>query len=328
MNSEEHFSKERTIGRLLKTLRYGENPHQEGWFYKTDDCFGIPTADQKQGKELSYNNIADADAALGCVAEFKGPAAVIVKHQNPCGVAEADSMLAAYKNAHACDPVSAFGGVIALNGTLHSTLAKCIIQGFVEVIVAPDATCKALDILQAKKNIRVLITGGLPYPRGSRVEFRSIIGGFLVQTRDAMVLDENDLKVVTERKPTGREMADMRFAFTVAKHVKSNTIVYVKNKMTVGIGAGQVSRVDAARIGAIKAREMTRQLGEKTLRTEKSVAASDAFFPFADGLKEIVAAGVTAVIQPGGSMNDEKVIAAANEAGISMVFTGIRHFRH
>jgi phosphoribosylaminoimidazolecarboxamide formyltransferase/IMP cyclohydrolase len=306
-------------GRLRQTLRYGENPHQNAAFYVTGDRAGVATATQAQGKELSYNNLNDTDAAFECVAEFTDPTVVIVKHANPCGVASAASLAAAWDAALASDPVSAFGGIVALNRTLDAETASRIAGIFTEVIVAPDATAEAQAVLAAKKNLRLLLTGGLPDPTAKAPAFRSLAGGFLVQDRDAGRIEAADLKVVTRRAPTGAEVADLLFAFRVAKHVKSNAIIYAKGSATVGIGAGQMSRVDSARIAAWKAGEAA---------TQGSVAASDAFFPFADGLEAIIAAGATAVIQPGGSVRDHEVIAAADAAGIAMVMTGMRHFRH
>ena len=306
-------------GRLRQTLRYGENPHQNAAFYVTGDRAGVATATQAQGKELSYNNLNDTDAAFECVAEFTDPTVVIVKHANPCGVASAASLVAAWDAALASDPVSAFGGIVALNRTLDAETASRIAGIFTEVIVAPDATPEAQAVLAAKKNLRLLLTGGLPDPTAKAPAFRSLAGGFLVQDRDAGRIEAADLKVVTRRAPTGAEVADLLFAFRVAKHVKSNAIIYARGAATVGIGAGQMSRVDSARIAAWKAGEAA---------TQGSVAASDAFFPFADGLEAIIAAGATAVIQPGGSVRDHEVIAAADAAGIAMVMTGMRHFRH
>jgi len=318
-------------GRLRQTLRYGENPHQEAAFYVTGERrAGVATAVQLQGKELSYNNINDTDAAYELVAEFDPatPACAIIKHANPCGVALGATLADAYKEALACDPLSAFGGVLAFNRTLDSETAEEIAKLFTEVIIAPDADDDARRILAAKKNLRLLIAGGPPDARAPGLTFRSVSGGFLVQTRDALTVTQDQLKVVTQRAPTEREMADMLFAFTVAKHVKSNTIVYAKDGATAGIGAGQMSRVDAARIAAAKAREAATTAGWAAPRTIGSAAASDAFFPFPDGLITVADAGATAVIQPGGSVNDADVIACANERGLAMVFTGIRHFRH
>jgi len=317
-------------GKLLQPLRYGENPHQSAAFYRGPDRrFGVATARQVQGKELSYNNINDTDAAYECVAEFSaGPACAIVKHANPCGVAEGASLVEAYRKAHACDPTSAFGGIVALNGTLDAEAARAITEIFTEVIVAPDATEEAIAIVGAKKNLRLLLAGGLPDPKSQGLTVKSVAGGLLVQSRDNAVVDEMQLKSVTKRAPTQAELADLRFAFRVAKHVKSNTIVYAKDRATVGIGAGQMSRVDAARIAARKAEDAAREQKASAPRTKGSVVASDAFFPFADGLLVAIEAGATAVIQPGGSMRDDEVIKAADDHGIAMVFTGVRHFRH
>jgi phosphoribosylaminoimidazolecarboxamide formyltransferase/IMP cyclohydrolase len=319
-------------GRLIEKLRYGENPHQSAAFYRTADVrFGVATSRQAQGKQLSYNNINDTDAAYECVAEFdpaRTAACAIVKHANPCGVAEGDTLVDAYRKALACDPVSAFGGIVALNGTLDAAAARAITEIFTEVIVAPDATAEAIAIVGAKKNLRLLIAGGLPDPRGAGLAAKTVAGGLLVQTRDNAVVDDMDLKPVTKRAPTDAELRDLRFAFRVAKHVKSNTIVYARDLATVGIGAGQMSRVDAARIAARKAQDTAKEAGLKKLATKGSVVASDAFFPFADGLLVAIEAGATAVIQPGGSVRDDEVIKAADDHGIAMVFTGTRHFRH
>jgi phosphoribosylaminoimidazolecarboxamide formyltransferase/IMP cyclohydrolase len=317
---QESFPERFTIsGRRRQTLRYGENPHQNAAFYVTGDRPGVATATQVQGKELSYNNLNDTDAAFECVAEFTEPTVVIVKHANPCGVASAASLAAAWDAALASDPVSAFGGIVALNRKLDAETATRIAAIFTEVIVAPDATPEAQAVLAAKKNLRLLLTGKVPNPTERALGFRSLAGGFLVQDRDAGRIEAADLKVVTRRAPTETEIADLLFAFRVAKHVKSNAIIYARGAATVGIGAGQMSRVDSARIAAWKAGEAA---------TRGSVAASDAFFPFADGLETIIAAGATAVIQPGGSVRDHEVIAAADAAGIAMVLTGMRHFRH
>jgi phosphoribosylaminoimidazolecarboxamide formyltransferase/IMP cyclohydrolase len=284
-----------------------------------------------QGKQLSYNNINDTDAAYECVAEFDprhSAACVIVKHANPCGVAEADTLLAAYRKALACDSTSAFGGIVALNRKLDAEAAKAITEIFTEVIIAPEATEDAIKIVAAKKNLRLLIAGGLPDPHATGLTVKSVAGGLLVQSRDNAVVDEMQLKTVTKRAPTAGELADLRFAFRVAKHVKSNTIVYAKDRATVGIGAGQMSRVDAARIAARKAEDAAKELKLPAPLTRGSVVASDAFFPFPDGLLVAIEAGATAVIQPGGSINDQKVIDAADAHNIAMVFTGTRHFRH
>ena len=319
-------------GHRAETMRYGENPHQHAGFYHgPEPRFGVATAKQVQGKQLSYNNINDTDAAFEAVAEFDpahGPAVVIVKHANPCGVATADTQLEAYRKALACDPISAFGGIVALNQKLDTDAARAIVEIFTEVIIAPDADEGAIALIAAKKNLRLLLTGGLPDPRAKGMVYRSVAGGFLAQARDNAVVDDMDLKIVTKRAPTAAELADLRFAFRVAKHVKSNAIVYAKNGATVGIGAGQMSRVDSSRIAAWKAGEAARHAGLPESLAKGSVVASDAFFPFADGLLAAAEAGATAVIQPGGSMRDDEVIKAADEAGLAMVMTGFRHFRH
>jgi phosphoribosylaminoimidazolecarboxamide formyltransferase/IMP cyclohydrolase len=319
-------------GRLVEALRYGENPHQSAAFYRTPDTrFGVATARQVQGKQLSYNNINDTDAAYECVAEFEAKrtaACVIVKHANPCGAAEASSLAEAYRKALACDSTSAFGGIVALNRTLDSEAAKAITEIFTEVIIAPDANEEAIAIVAAKKNLRLLLAGGLPDPRAAGLTAKTVAGGLLVQSRDNAVVDDMELKVVSKRAPSEAELRDLRFAFRVAKHVKSNTIVYGKNLATVGIGAGQMSRVDSARIAARKAQDAARELKLAEPATRGSVVASDAFFPFADGLLVAIEAGATAVIQPGGSVRDDEVIAAADAHDVAMVFTGTRHFRH
>jgi phosphoribosylaminoimidazolecarboxamide formyltransferase/IMP cyclohydrolase len=319
-------------GTLAEALRYGENPHQNAAFYRGGaGRFGVASARQMQGKQLSYNNINDTDAACECVAEFdpqRTAACVIVKHANPCGVAEGETLADAYRKALACDSTSAFGGIVALNRPLDADAARAITEIFTEVIVAPDASDDAIAIVAAKKNLRLLLTGGLPDPRAPGIVFKSVAGGFLAQSRDNAVVDDMTLTTVTRRAPTDAELADLRFAFRVAKHVKSNTIVYAKDRATVGIGAGQMSRVDSARIAARKAEDAARELGLAAPLTRGSVVASDAFFPFADGLLVAIEAGATAVIQPGGSMRDDEVIKAADEHGVAMVFTGTRHFRH
>ncbi|MEQ1863631.1 MAG: bifunctional phosphoribosylaminoimidazolecarboxamide formyltransferase/IMP cyclohydrolase, partial [Micropepsaceae bacterium] len=319
-------------GRLKQSLRYGENPHQWAAFYLTGGKrFGVATAEQVGGKELSYNNINDTDAAYECVAEFdaKHSAAIaIIKHANPCGVATAATLAEAYAMALRCDPVSAFGGIVACNRTLDGATAEQLAKIFTEVIIAPDADADARKILSAKKNLRLLIAGGLPDPATPGITLRNVSGGFLLQSRDDGRISEKELKVVTKRKPTDRELADLIFAFRVAKHVKSNTIVYAKNGATAGIGAGQMSRIDSARIAAWKAQEAAKAAGLTESLAKGSVVASDAFFPFADGLIAAAEAGATAVIQPGGSIRDDEVIAAADERGLAMVFTGMRHFRH
>ncbi|MEX0922246.1 MAG: bifunctional phosphoribosylaminoimidazolecarboxamide formyltransferase/IMP cyclohydrolase [Rhodovibrionaceae bacterium] len=310
-----------------QSLRYGENPHQQAAFYRTaEQRPGVATARQIQGKELSYNNFNDTDAAFELAAEFdpgEAPAIAIVKHANPCGVALGATLSDAYERALACDPVSAFGGIIAANTTLDAATAAQIAELFAEVVIAPDADASALEVLAGKKNLRLLLTGGLPDPAAGGMAVKSLAGGLLLQSRDSGRVARADLKVVTERAPDDQQWADLIFAFRVAKHVKSNAIVYAKQGRTVGIGAGQMSRVDSARIAALKAKETG---GPEA--AQGSVVASDAFFPFADGLLAAVEAGAKAVIQPGGSMRDEEVIAAANEAGLAMVFTGLRHFRH
>ena len=319
-------------GRLAQSLRYGENPHQMAAFYRTPNVrAGVATARQVQGKELSYNNINDTDAAYEAIAEFdpkRAAACVIVKHANPCGVAEGASLLDAYKKALACDSTSAFGGIVALNRPLDAEAAKAITEIFTEVIIAPDASEEAISIVAAKKNLRLLLAGGVPDPREKGLLVKSVAGGLLVQSRDNAVVDDMELKVVTKRAPTAAELNDLRFAFRVAKHVKSNTIIYAKDLATVGIGAGQMSRVDSARIAARKAEDAAKELGLSAPLTKGSVVASDAFFPFADGLLVAIEAGATAVIQPGGSMRDAEVIKAADDHGIAMVFTGTRHFKH
>ncbi len=319
-------------GTLSEVMRYGENPHQRAAFYKTGEKrFGVATAEQLQGKQLSFNNINDTDAAFELVAEFapeKTAAVAIIKHANPCGVAEGASLKEAYEKALLCDPVSAFGGIVALNQMIDKEAAQEIVKVFTEVIIAPDATDEAKVLIAAKKNLRLLLTGGLPDPREKLLTVKSVAGGLLVQDRDSGLVDDLDLKIVTKREPSAKEMADLRFAFRVAKHVKSNAIVYVKDGATVGIGAGQMSRVDSSRIAARKAEDAARAAGLRENLAKGSVVASDAFFPFADGLLAAAEAGATAVIQPGGSMRDDEVIAAADEAGLAMVFTGMRHFRH
>jgi phosphoribosylaminoimidazolecarboxamide formyltransferase / IMP cyclohydrolase len=316
-------------GARRETLRYGENPHQSAAFYAADPVRpGVATARQLQGKELSYNNYNDTDAAFEAVAEFAAPACVVVKHANPCGVALGAAPREAYLKALACDPVSAFGGIVAFNRPLDGETAAEIAKLFVEVIVAPEASAEAQAIVAAKKNLRLLVTGGMPDPAAAGMALRSLAGGFLAQDRDAGRIGAGDLKVVTRRAPSARELEDLLFAFAVAKHVKSNAIVYARDGATVGIGAGQMSRVDSSRIAAWKAAEGAKAAGEAQSRAAGSVVASDAFFPFADGLIAAAAAGASAVIQPGGSMRDAEVIAAADERGLAMVFTGMRHFRH
>ncbi|MCB9954529.1 MAG: bifunctional phosphoribosylaminoimidazolecarboxamide formyltransferase/IMP cyclohydrolase [Caulobacterales bacterium] len=318
-------------GTLRQSLRYGENPHQSAAFYVTGDRRpGVASARQIQGKELSYNNLNDTDAAYECVAELgaEKPAVAIIKHANPCGVAIGASLEEAYLKALKCDPVSAFGGVIALNSKLDRATAEKIVEIFTEVIIAPDADEEALALLAPKKNVRVLLAGGLPDPAAAGRYVKPVAGGFLVQSRDNGVITKADLKIVTKRQPSEAELRDMLFAFKVAKHVKSNAIVYAKDNATVGIGAGQMSRVDSSRIAARKSADAADAAGEAQPLAIGSVVASDAFFPFPDGLLAAAEAGATAVIQPGGSIRDEDVIKAADDAGLAMAFTGMRHFRH
>ncbi|MBX2833704.1 MAG: bifunctional phosphoribosylaminoimidazolecarboxamide formyltransferase/IMP cyclohydrolase [Micavibrio sp.] len=317
-------------GNLKQTLRYGENPHQSAALYLIDSSQrpGAARAEQVQGKELSYNNLNDTNAAFELVSEFDVPTVSIIKHANPCGIASNSNIVAAYEQALSCDPVSSFGGIIAINRPLTAALATEIIKRFVEVIIAPEIEDDALPVLAKKANIRVLKTGAMPGKGEARKMIVPVAGGFLVQDSDIGDVASLDLKVVTDREPTKQEMEDMIFAFRVAKHVKSNAIVYAKDNAAVGIGAGQMSRVDSARIAAWKATEAAKEMGLDTPLTKGSVVASDAFFPFADGLISAAEAGVTAVIQPGGSIRDQEVIDAANERGLAMVFTGMRHFRH
>jgi phosphoribosylaminoimidazolecarboxamide formyltransferase/IMP cyclohydrolase len=324
-----------TLPLMLKlgaTLRYGENPHQQAALYLPAGPHGrgIAQAEQIQGKALSYNNYNDSDAALELVAEFRGgnPACVIVKHANPCGVAAAASLAEAHRQALACDPVSAFGGIVAVNRTLDRAAAEAIAAIFTEVVIAPDADDEARAVFAGRKNLRLLLTGDLPDPARPGLMLKSIAGGWLVQGRDNGRVAGGDLKLVTRRAPTESELADCLFAWTVARHVKSNAIVYAKGGATAGIGAGQMNRLESARIAAWKAKDAAAKAGWPEPRTIGSAVASDAFFPFADGLLAAVEAGATAVIQPGGSIRDEEVIAAADEAGLAMVFTGMRHFRH
>ncbi len=323
----------RTIGgKLAEVMRYGENPHQTAAFYKTGDGRkGVATAQQLQGKKLSYNNINDTDAAFELVAEFeaeKQAAVAIIKHGNPCGFAVADTQKQAYLRALACDPVSAFGGIIALNKPLDEETAAEIVKILTEVIIAPDVDPIANRMIASRKNMRLLVTSGMPNPRDSGLYAKTVSGGILVQGRDNAVVDDMELKTVTKRAPTEKELVDLKIAFKVAKYVKSNAIIYVRDGATVGVGAGQMSRVDSSRIAARKAVDAAELAEQDTPMTVGSVVASDAFFPFADGLLSAIEAGATAVIQPGGSMRDNEVIAAADEAGIAMVFTGHRHFRH
>ena len=319
-------------GTLAQTLRYGENPHQQAAFYTDGSASaGIATAQQHQGKELSYNNINDTDAAFELVSEFapeNGPACAIIKHANPCGVATGASMAEAYTRAFDCDRTSAFGGIIALNQPLDEPTAEAISGIFTEVVIAPGADDAARAVFAKKKNLRLLTTDGLSNPDVAKLAVRQVSGGYLVQDKDVGRITADDLKVVTKRQPTDQELSDLLFAWTVAKHVKSNAIIYVKEGATVGVGAGQMSRVDSTRIAARKAQDMAEAMGLPAPLTQGSVVASDAFFPFADGLITAAEAGATALIQPGGSMRDDEVIAAADAAGLAMVFTNMRHFRH
>ena len=318
-------------GTRMQTLRYGENPHQQAAFYASGERrFGVATARQLQGKELSYNNLNDTDAAYELIAELgtQKPTVAIIKHANPCGVASASTMSEAYDLALRCDPVSAFGGIIALNRRLDRATAEKITAIFSEVIIAPEVDDDALAIVKAKKNLRVLAAGGVPDPAEKGRILRPLAGGFLLQSRDSGRIDPDALKVVSKRAPSAAEMRDLIFAFRVAKHVKSNAIVYAKDEATVGIGAGQMSRVDSSRIAAHKSADAAKAAGLSEPLAKGSVVASDAFFPFADGLLAAAEAGATAIIQPGGSMRDDEVIKAADEAGLAMVFTGMRHFRH
>jgi phosphoribosylaminoimidazolecarboxamide formyltransferase/IMP cyclohydrolase len=317
---------------LKMGLRYGENPHQQAALYVPagPHARGIAQATQVQGKELSYNNLNDANAALELVSEFRDaePTVVIVKHANPCGVATRATLAGAWREALACDSVSAFGGIVATNRPLDAETAEAIAQIFTEVVVAPEADDEAKEIFARKKNLRLLLTGELPDPRRPGQTLAVITGGLLVQDRDNGLISRDELKCVTKRQPTEQEVRDCLFAWTVAKHVKSNAIVYAKDGVTAGVGAGQMNRRDSARIAAIRAREAAEANGWPEPRTVGSAVASDAFFPFADGLLSAAEAGATAVIQPGGSIRDEEVIAAADEAGLAMLFTGMRHFRH
>lgn len=319
-------------GTLAQTLRYGENPHQAAAFYVDGSARpGVATASQHQGKELSYNNINDTDAAFELVSEFDpedGPACAIIKHANPCGVAKGATLSEAYSRAFDCDRTSAFGGIIALNGELDADTAEAITGIFTEVVIAPSATAEAKAVFAKKKNLRLLTTGGLADPLEVSQTIRQVSGGYLMQDKDSGHIKLEDLTVVTKLAPTDAQMADLLFAWKVAKHVKSNAIVYVKDLATVGVGAGQMSRLDSALIAATKSERMAEGLGLPEPLSIGSAVASDAFFPFADGLLEAAAAGASCVIQPGGSMRDDEVIAAADEAGLAMVFTGMRHFRH
>jgi phosphoribosylaminoimidazolecarboxamide formyltransferase/IMP cyclohydrolase len=314
---------------LRDRLRYGENPHQSAAFYRTSNARpGVATAQQLQGKELSYNNYGDADAAFELVAEFAPPAVAIVKHANPCGAAIGASLSEAWDKALACDPVSAFGGVVALNRPLDPVTAEAIARLFVEVVIAPQAQDAAAAILARRTGLRLLVTGGVPDPAAAGRNFRSVSGGILLQESDRVSVGREVLRTVTRRAPSETEIADLLFADTVAKHVKSNAIVFARGGGTVGVGAGQMSRVDSVRIAAAKAADAGKSAGLAQSPTVGSVLASDAFFPFADGLEAAIEEGVTAVIQPGGSVRDKEVIGAADAAGIAMVFTGVRHFRH
>ena len=316
-------------GTKTESLRYGENPHQQAALYQTGARRpGVTTARQLQGKPLSYNNINDTDAAFELVAEFDAPTIAIIKHANPCGVASAADLPAAWDMALAADPVSAFGGIVAMNRSLDAATATAVAGLFTEVVIAPQASKEAIQIMSAKPNLRLLLTGDMPDRADAYIKFKSVAGGFLAQSRDAGMITKSDLKIVTKTKPTDAQLDDLLFAWTVTKHVKSNAIVFTKDNSTVGIGAGQMSRVDAARIAVQKAADTAAHHGWDRPRTSGAVAASDAFFPFADGLEALVAAGARAVIQPGGSMRDDEVIAAADAAGIAMVFTGMRHFNH
>ena len=318
-------------GTLAQVMRYGENPHQWAAFYTNGDPRpGVATATQLQGKALSYNNLNDTDAAFELISELdpQRPAVAIIKHANPCGVATDATLAEAYRRAQLCDPVSAFGGIVALNREIDAETAAEIVKMFTEVIVAPAASEAARQIIAAKKNLRLLVTGALADPRADGLTFKALSGGMLVQSRDTGTLAEADLRVVTETAPSAAQMADLKLAWIVAKHVKSNAIVYVKDGATVGVGAGQTSRVDSSRIAHRKAADAAAAAGIAEPLTAGSVVASDAFFPFPDGLLAAIEAGATAVIQPGGSVNDKAVIEAANAAGVAMVFTGMRHFRH
>jgi phosphoribosylaminoimidazolecarboxamide formyltransferase/IMP cyclohydrolase len=319
-------------GSLKQAMRYGENPHQAAALYTFPNPRpGVATARQIQGKDLSYNNINDTDAAVELVAEFdpaQSAAVAIIKHANPCGVAVGADLKSAYQRALECDPVSAFGGIVALNRRLDAEAAREIVKIFTEVVIAPDADEDAIAVFKRRRDLRLLLTGALPDPAAPGETYRSVAGGFLVQARDGAKLRAGDLKIVTRRAPTPTELADMLFAFTVAKHVKSNAIVFAKDGQTAGIGAGQMNRKDSARIAAIRAAEAAEAAGRPASLARGSACASDAFFPFADGLLQAVDAGATAVIQPGGSIRDDEVIAAADEAGIAMAFTGLRVFRH
>jgi phosphoribosylaminoimidazolecarboxamide formyltransferase/IMP cyclohydrolase len=326
----ETFPEQFTLAaRRVQILRYGENPHQQAAFYADgSNRPGIATARMVQGKELSYNNINDTEAAYECVAEFEGPACTIVKHANPCGVAIGKDVTEAYLRALACDPVSAFGGIIAFNRPLDAKTASEVVKILTEVVIAPDASEEARKVMAARRNVRLLLAGGMPDPRSAGMTLKSVAGGYLLQSRDNGQVTAADLKVVTKRAPTARELEDLLFAFTVCKHVKSNAIVYAKDGATVGVGAGQMNRRDSSRIAAIRAAESGELAKLPQNPAIGSVVASDAFFPFPDGLLAAADAGATAVIQPGGSIRDQAVIDAADQAGLAMVFTGMRHFRH
>jgi len=326
----EAFPEQLTLAaRRVQVLRYGENPHQQAAFYADgSNRPGVATARMVQGKELSYNNIGDTEAAYECVAEFAEPAVVVVKHANPCGVAIGPDQHSAYLKAYACDPVSIYGGIVAVNRTLEAVTATDLAKRFLEVVIAPDATPEALEVLARRKDVRVLLAGTLPDPASAGMTLKSVAGGYLLQSRDNGRLVKTDVKVVTKRAPTDREIEDLLFAFTVCKHVKSNAIVYAKDGATVGVGAGQMNRRDSSRIAAIRAAESGEIAKLPQSPAIGSVVASDAFFPFPDGLLAAAEAGATAIIQPGGSIRDQAVIDAANEAGLAMVFTGMRHFRH
>ncbi len=319
-------------GTLAQTMRYGENPHQAAAFYRTSERrSGVASARQLQGKELSYNNLGDTDAAFELVAEFdptEAAAVAIIKHANPCGVALGATLEQAYARALQCDPVSAFGGIVAVNRRLDAAAALQIVKVFTEVVIAPDADADAIAVFADKKNLRLLLTDGLPDPLARGESFRSVAGGFLVQTRDDARITATDLKIVTKRPPSDREVRDMLFAFTIAKHVKSNAIVFAKDGQTAGIGAGQMNRRDSARIAALRAAEAAETAGLPQSLAVGSACASEAFFPFADGLIQAAEAGATAVIQPGGSLRDQEVIDAADNRGVAMAFTGVRVFRH
>jgi len=319
-------------GLRVQTMRYGENPHQAAAFYRTAEARpGVASARQLQGKELSYNNVGDTDAAFELVAEFDpadSAAVAIIKHANPCGVALGPDLKSAYERALQCDPVSAFGGIVAVNRRLDAAAAHEIVKTFTEVVIAPEADEEAIAVFEARKNLRLLLAGGLPDPRAPGEVLRTVAGGFLVQTRDVSRITAAELKVVTRRQPTEREVRDMLFAFTIAKHVKSNAVVFARDGQTAGIGAGQMNRRDSARIAALRAAEAAEAAGLPQSLAQGSACASEAFFPFADGLIQAVDAGATAVIQPGGSMRDEEVIQAADERGVAMAFTGLRVFRH